>query len=125
MKLLFIPIIFACLSFPAFSQTGRSQERFRALGENIGAAVTRTTATLAEFDSMTNQDGQIKMFTSYLRRFNNLNSALDRSELRMNFLLRSNVRVEEVTEERDNYQGLVTDLQSLRSEYDNWLRTVQ
>ena len=125
MKFLLMSIIFTCFVFPAFSQTSRAQQRYTTLGDTMGASVTRTTATLAEFDSMTNQDGQVKVFTDFLRRYNNLNQALDRSELRMNFLLRANVRVEEVAEERDNYDSLVKQLQALKNDYDNWLRTVR
>ena len=117
-------IIFTCLAFPGFSQNARSQ-RVKALSDSMGTAVTRGTATLADFDSRTGDDGQIKVYTDYRRKFGDLSKAMQDSEDKLNFLLRTNDRARFIKEERDNYDDLLKQLQTMKSDYDTWLRTVQ
>jgi hypothetical protein len=74
---------------------------------------------------MISDNGDVKNYTSFKVRYDVLVRALQESEARLNFLLRSNDRIEYIREERDNYQSLITQLQALRTEYDTWLRTVQ
>ena len=124
MKIILTSLVLFFLAFPVFAQSATAQ-RHRALSEAMGQSVTRSTATLADFDSRMRDDGTIRVFTTYIRRFESLTGALRDSEIRLDFLLRANAPSEGIQTERDNYERLLRELESVRTEYDNWLRTVQ
>ena len=126
MKKLIIFFVFLSLSFPVFSQSTSSQsataERMAAFGDTLGMAVNRSTAKLADFDSQVKDDGAIKVYTSYLRKYDSLSRALTDSERKLNLYLRTNERVAIIRDERDNYEYLVRQLQNMKTEYDDFLR---
>ena len=124
MKKIIIFIFLVLVVLPAFSQTNHVQ-RFRTLGDSINTTYTRSNARLANYDSMILDDGSIKKYTSYKRDYELLVKALQESEAHLNLLLRTNDRVAYIKEERDNYEVLIKQLESMKNEYDNWLRTVQ
>ena len=124
MRFLAVFILSACIAFPVFSQETNSQ-RYKALGDSMNTTLTRSNAKLANFDSLVLDDGANKVFTSYKRQFDFLASALNESEEKLNLLLRTYDRSEIIKTERENYSSLVKQLQSVKTEYDGWLRTVQ
>lgn len=124
MKIIFGFTVFFCLVFPAFSQSA-SVQRFNALGDAMGTQISSSTEALAEFDELVKEDGSVKNYSGYKRRYDSLVKALEESEARMNFLLRTNDRSDIIREERDRYENLLNELQTVKSEYDNWLRTAQ
>ena len=124
MKLLFVSVILSCLAFPVFSQTGNVQ-RYRNLSDAIGTTLSRSTAALADFDSRASGGGDVRLYVHYLRQYNDLSKALDDSEHRLNFLLKGNAHSNQISEEHRNYANLLRTLETLKTEYDNWLRTVQ
>jgi hypothetical protein len=124
MKILIVAAFSLCLAFPVFSQSSGSQ-RYSALGDSMGTTLTKSNSKLANFDSMILDGGSNKVYASYKRQFDFLVTALNDSETRLNLLLRTNDRTTIVKEERDYYETLIGQLQSLKSEYDSWARTVQ
>jgi len=124
MKLLFVSIILFALTFPAFSQAANVQ-RYRALGDAIGVTLDRGTAALADFDSRVRDDGTTLRYTRFLRQHMDLTRALRDSEWMLNFLLNGNAHPNVIHEEYANFQDLIEQMQTLRTEYDAWLRTVQ
>ncbi|MDR0497400.1 MAG: hypothetical protein LBH42_07285 [Treponema sp.] len=124
MKFLVGLVILTCLSFPVFSQT-RNQQRQRALGEAIGSTITDSTSILADFDSRVKDDGDNKTYTTYRNKYNELARALHESESRLNFLLRTSDRMSYIKEEHAVYDDLLKQLQTVKSDYDTWLRSVQ
>ena len=124
MKILISAVIFTCLVFPVFSQS-TGVEQFRALGDTMDRSISRSSDTLADFDSRSLDDGTLRMYSSFRKRHNDLVAALRESELRMAHFFRTNDRVSYIKEERDNYERLLTELQALKSDYDTWMRTIQ
>ena len=124
MKLLFFSIILFTFTFQAFSQAANVQ-RYRTLGDSIGTTLTRNTAVLADFDSRVKDDGTTQRYARYFRYHNDLARALRESEFKLNFLLRGFAHRSLIEEEHKNFEGLLRQLEVLKTEYDNWLRTVQ
>jgi hypothetical protein len=91
----------------------------------MGTTITRSSSTLANFDRLSVEDEQNKIYTSYKRKHDSLSGALHDSELRLNALFRTNDRTENIKEERDIYEKFIKELQTVKADYDNWLRTVQ
>ena len=124
MKIFIGFVIFTCLVFPVFSQDSNA-DRFNDLSTSMDTAISRSTDILADFDSKSSDDGDVRMYSSYKKRFDDLVKALRESELRMAQLFRTNDRVSYIKEERDNYNRLLTELQGVKGEYDSWLGTVK
>jgi len=119
-------IIFVCLTFPVFSQNQTTNaDLFSALSASMESSISRSTTTLAGYDSTTGNDGDFKVFADYKKRYNALVVALSESEVRMGLLLRTHDRADFVKKERDNYDNLLTQLKTMKDEYDSWVRTVQ
>ena len=129
MKVFMVFFIFACFAFPVFSQSQNTpnpdMDRFNALSESMDSSVTRSTGILAGYDSMTNNDGEYKMYASYKKRYDDLVKALRESEAKMGLLVRTHDHANNVKNERDTYDDLLNQLQAVKTEYDGWLRTVQ
>ena len=114
--------IFVGLAFPAFSQSANSQ-RLTALSESMGRTINVSTTALADFDSQIGEDGDIKVYTSFRRRFESLSRALEDSATRLNLYLRTNERTDVIKAERDNYEYLLKEVQAIKSEFDNYVRS--
>jgi len=123
MKYFAVLVIFVGLAFPVFSQNTALNRRFTALGDSMNSTISSSTATLADFNSQIKEDGEVKMYTSFLRKYNYLAKALQDSESKLNLLLRTNDRTLYITDERDNYEDLVKQLQSVKSDFDAYLKT--
>ena len=123
MKYFAVFVILIGLAFPVFSQNTALNRRFTALGDSMNSTISSSTATLADFNSQIKEDGEIKMYTSFLRKYNYLAKALQDSEQKLNLLLRTNDRTVYITDERDNYEDLVKQLQSVKSDFDTYLKS--
>ena len=117
-------ILFAFLALPVFAQSSNAQ-RQRALGDAMATTISSGNSALADFDSRFSGDSQIKIYTDYKRRYESLSKDLEASERKLDFLLRANDRRANIQMEYDNFSGLLKRLQDVKTEYDNWLRTVQ
>jgi hypothetical protein len=89
----------------------------------MGRAISRGTDTLADFNSQIKEDGDTKVYASYLGRYNSLVMALQESENKLNLLIRTNDRNANITAERDNYENILKQLQSVKSEFDTYVRS--
>jgi hypothetical protein len=119
-------VIFVCLAFPVFSQSqSPNLDLFNTLSDTIDGSITRSTSMLAEFDSRLTNDGDFKIYSSFRKRYDDLVKALRESEARMDLLYRTYDRTDHVRKERDNYNVLLSQLQTVKSEYDAWLRTIR
>jgi len=116
-------VILVGLAFPAFSQNAALTRRFTALGDSMNSTITASTSTLADFNSQIKDNGEIRTYTTFLRKYNFLAKALQDSETKMNLLLRSNDRTSFITDERDNYEDLIKQLQAVKTDYDAYLKT--
>ena len=118
-------VIFVCLTFPAFSQAKTPDVDFNELSDAMDSSISRSTDKLAEFDSYLNDDGNFKRYSSFKKQYDDIVKALRESEARMDLLYRTNERSDHVRKERDIYNDLLTQLQTVKSDYDAWLRTVR
>ena len=124
MKILVFSFIFACLVFPVFSQNA-STERFRALDDSMGTTISNSNDKLRDFDDQMNDNGNAKTYAAYRDRYQIISRALRESELKLTRLIQFNDRPTNLKAERDNYASLIRRLEAVKSEYDDWLRTVQ
>jgi hypothetical protein len=119
-------VIFVCLAFPVFSQSQSPYaEEFSDLSGSLEAAISRSTAILADYDTKSGDDGDYKIYSSYRKRYDDIVKALRESEAKMDLLFRTSDRADYVKKERDNYDALLNQLQTVKSEYDTWLSTVR
>ena len=125
MKLILGILIFTCFSLPAFSQQNvqAQQQRMRNLGDSMDTVITRSNNNLRAFDEMITGNQTNTTFTNFLRRHETLTNALSESEQRLHFLIRSNSRAAEIRNERNTYDVLIRELESVKTEYDGFLRT--
>jgi len=123
MKYFAVFVILVGLAFPVFSQNTALNRRFTALSDSMNSTISSSTATLADFNSQIKEDGEIKMYTSFLRKYNYLAKALQDSESKLNLLLRTNDRTVYITDERDNYEDLLKQLQSVKSDFDTYVKS--
>jgi hypothetical protein len=121
------PVVFIAavfLAMPVFSQNTGTQ-RFRNLSDSMGNTVSSGNSKLANYDEIINDNGNIKTYTSYLRRFEGMAKVLQDKEARLDLLIRTNDKTAAIKEERDNYEGVIKRLDAVKSEYDGWLRGVE
>ena len=117
-------ILFVFLALPVVAQSSNAQ-RQKVLGDAMSTTISRSNSALADFDSRFSGDSQVKIYTDYKRRYESLSKDLEASERRLDFLLRANDRRTNIQVEYDNFKNLLQRLQDIKTEYDNWLRTVQ
>jgi len=124
MKPIYVLAIFFCVTFSVFSQSANS-ERYKALSDSMDRTISNSNYRLEDYDEMASDSGGTKTYTYYNRRHESLKAALSESERRLDLLIRTNDRNAVIKEERDNYERLIRQLEQVKSDYDNWLRTVQ
>ena len=125
MKTFLAIIIFSTLTFPVFSQNVNLRQRFTNLSDSMENSITRSTNLVAGWADAGTDQANMRAYAAFRSRYETLLGALTDSEFRMNFLLRTNARLEFIGEERENYENLLRLLQNLKTEYDAWLRTVR
>ena len=125
MKYFAVLVIFACLAFPVFAQNTAISQRISTLGDTMGNAITKNTATLAEFDSQITDNGTIKTYISFKRKFEDVSKSIGESEDKVKLLLRTNDRTVFVKAERDNYEELLKQMQSVKSDFDTFARSAK
>jgi len=121
MKYVIAFVLLTGLLFPVFSQ---NTNRFRTLSDSMGNSVQRNNTKLANFDEQITDNSNAKTYTTYRNRFEGLTRALNDSELRLNMLIRTNDKPAKIKDERDFFEGLVKQLETMKSDYDSWLSNV-
>ena len=124
MKSVFVFAFFVCLAFPVFSQDP-NVPRFRQLSDSMGTTASNSKSTLDNFDLIMSNNDNLNTYTSYKSQHANLVRGLQESENRLNQLIRANALESSRKEERDNYERLIKRLETVKSEYDNWLQSVR
>ena len=126
MKKYVVFLIFIYLAFPVFSQNqSANTQRYNALSDSMGTTLSKSNVLLEDFNSQIKDDGDIKVYTSYKRKYESLVKALQESEYMLNLYLRTNDRTATIKAERDNYENLIKQLQQVKSEFDGYLRTAR
>jgi len=125
MKYFAVFVILAGLAFPVFAQNTAIAQRFNALNESMSTSISRATETLADFDSQIKDKGDTNIYSSYLRRYNFLVDSLQESEGKFNLLIRSNDRNVNIGAERDNFENILKQLQSVKSDFDTYLKSTR
>ena len=125
MKFILAIVIFICLSFPAFSQQTGHAQRVRNLSDSMDTVITMSNENLSTFDQMIGSGDDMVTFSAFRRRHEYLESELHASELRLHFLIRSTSRSADISAERNNYERLIRELETVKTELDNYMRTVQ
>jgi len=123
MKYFAVLVILAGLAFPVFSQNNALNQRFTALGDSMNNTITSSTSTLSDFDSQIKDHGDVKIYTTYLRKYNYYVKALQDSEVKLNLLLRTSDRNVYVKDERDNYESLIKQLQAVKTDFDTYVKS--
>jgi len=124
MKFFIAFMILVCVVFPGFSQSAAS-DRFQALSDSMDRTINSSNSKLESYDEFSSDSSNTNTFMRYNRRHEVLREALGDSESRLDLLIRTNDRPSLIREERDNYENLLNNLKSLKSDYDSWLRSVQ
>jgi len=123
MKYFAVFVILAGLAFPVFAQNTALAQRLNALSDSMGSSITNATATLQDFDAQIKDKKDMNIYTSYLNRYGYLVSALQDSEGRFKLLIRTNDRNYIIEEERDTFEALIKQLQSVKSDFDAFLKS--
>jgi hypothetical protein len=124
MKIITFSLVLAFLTFPVFSQSA-STNRFRTLGDSMGNTISSSNTKLENYDRSMIDSGNTRAYASYRQKYETLSKALQESEFRLNRLIEFNDRTANIKTERDNYARLIKRLEGVKSEYDEWLRSVQ
>jgi len=124
MKGLIIFALFLCPVFMVFSQDPNAT-KFKDLSDSMGKTVSTSTSTLRNFDTKMTNNEHFNTFTSYKIQHDGLVKALRESETRLNQLITSNASQTARKEERDKYERLTKKLETVKSDYDKWLQSVQ
>ena len=124
MRFFVIFAILVCLCFPVFSQNA-NQQRLSALSDSMGTTISRSNDNLADFDSRIEDNANFRVYGSYRTKYEYLMKELQESERKMYLYFRTNDRVNIVKGERDHYESLIKDLESTKSDYDNFVRSVR
>ena len=124
MKLLISSVVLFALVLPVFSQDTGAQ-RYKSLSDTMGTTVSSSNDKLKDFDQRMVYNGNGKVYASYKQRYDSLYRSLQESEIRMNRLIQSHDYSDSLKQERGRYENLLRRLESVKSEYDNWLNSVQ
>jgi len=124
MKPFFVFILLTCLVFPCFSQNAQT-ERFRALSESMDRTISASNSNLENYSQDASDSENMVTYTNYRRKYESLANALKSSEMRLDKYIRTNDKPSVIKDERDNYEKLIGELQSVKNEYDNWLRNIR
>ena len=118
-KALIIFIILLCFAIPAFSQNQNANaERSKALSDSMAASIDTNTEKLASMDDQISGTGNTKAYSEYRRKYDSIKKAMDDCEYRFNMYVRTNDTNKKIKAERDRYEELLHELESLKSEYD-------
>jgi len=124
MKIFTVSVLLICLAFPVFSQNANTQ-RFRALGDTMDRTLSNSNSNLEYYNELALDNSNTRTYTDYLRKHNTLAQALNDSEKKLDFYIRTNDKPRIIKEERDNYERLIKELDQVKKDYDNWLSSVR
>ena len=123
MKYFAVFVILVGLAFPVFAQNNALTQRLSALSDSMGSSITNATATLQDFDEQIKEKRDTNIYVSYLNKYSYLVTALQESEGRFKLHISTNDRNRIIEEERDTYEAILKQLQSVKSEFDTYLKS--
>jgi hypothetical protein len=124
MKFFFVSVMLACLVLPVFSQDANTQ-RYKSMSDSMGTTVSNSNTRLADFDKRITYNGNGKSYAEFKQKFDTLSKALRDSEIKLNRMINAHDSVGNIKVERDRYESLIKELGSVKSDYDQWLSSVQ
>jgi len=126
MKYFAVFVILVGLAFPVFAQNTNNTvltQRLNALNESMGTSISKATETLADFDTQIKDRGTARVYITYLNKYNYLADSLEESESRFDLLIRTNDRNANIQAERDKYEGIIQQLQSVKGNFETYLKS--
>ena len=114
-------VILICFAVPVFSQNqnrNANADRSQALSDAMENSIKRNKDKLEGFDEEISGTGSTKTYSVYKRKYDSIIRAMNDSEYRFNLYVRTNDTKAKIQSERDRYEELLNDLESLKSEYD-------
>jgi site-specific DNA-adenine methylase len=123
MKYFAVFVILVGLAFPVFAQNNNLSQRLSALSDTMATTITSATATLEDFDEQIKEKKTANIYVTYLNKYTYLLTALQESEGKFNLYISTNDRNRIIEEERDNYEAILKQLQSVKSEFDTYLKS--
>ena len=124
MKILITITLLACLALTAFSQDPNSQ-RFDALSNSMDNTLTRSNNRLANYDEQMNFGGNSREYSTFKLKFDSISHSMRTVEERIEHMLRSNARPSHIERERNIYATLIRQLEEVKAEYENWMRSIR
>lgn len=112
-------IIFACLAFPAFSQSA-TEERYQALSDSMGYTLEGGRSNLETIDQELRDSGSGNSYASYREKYVSIKRRMSETEARIDLYVRTKDKTSLIKQERDKYEKLLKDLEQLKSDYDSW-----
>ena len=124
MKSFIIAIILAALVLPVFGQDANAP-LYRTLDDSMGATISYGSSRLQDFDRDIGYNNQGKVYSTYKLRYDSLSKALQDSEAKLGRLIEFHDTAANIKTERDRYESILNQIQQVKSDYDNWYKTVQ
>ena len=126
MKYFAVSVLFICIAFPVFSQNSNTnKERYRALSDSMDRTVSNSNSNLEYYNELSAGNSNTKNYAYYSRKHDFLSNALKESERRLDRYIQTNDRPSRIKAERNNYERLIKQLETVKSEYDEWLSSIR
>ncbi|GHV69665.1 hypothetical protein AGMMS49928_12880 [Spirochaetia bacterium] len=124
MKFIVAVLVFASVVFPVFSQDSNTS-KYKSLDDTMGNTISSSNSQLSEFDKLMSYNGNGKMYASYKQKYDSLTKSIQNQEIKLKRMLQAHDNTGNLKKERDVYENLIKRLEAVKSEYENWLKTIQ
>ena len=121
MKIFAFLIVFTCFALPGFAQTANEQ-RYQSLSDAMEQTLSDSHTNLENFDEDLRNSGNNNSYATYRQKYLSLSRRLRETEERIDYLTRTNDKTSLIKRERDKYEGLINELEQLKSDYESWRR---
>ena len=122
MRYFMVFAFFLCLVFPVFAQDANDQ-RYQSLSDSMGNTADNSKTKLENYDDELKNSGSNNSYASYREKYVSLQRRLRVSEERLDLLIRTKDKTSYIKEERDKYEGIINELDKVKSDYDSWMKS--
>ena len=113
-------IIFACLAFPVFSQNA-NEDRYQALSDSMEYTLETSRSNLERYDQDLRDSGNNNSYAASRGKYLSIVRRMNETEARIDFLTRTKDKTSLIRKEHDKYEGLISELEQVKSDYDSWM----
>lgn len=124
MKAFFVIVIFACLAFPVFSEDS-NLPRYQSLSETMGRTISSANSKLENYTQDSENSANMKTYAAYKGKYDSVTRRMGETETKLDLLIRTNDRTVDIKKERDHYEYLIQELDTVKSDYDSWMKNVK